>query len=323
MNVRESIQREQNFGQICEKAVNIAFGVDKLYVPMMGILMTSIVKNNEGTNFSFHIFFDSMKDEDFNKLQQFAQMFSNVQINLYCVNADLFKDFYVDRSYSVAIFYRIIAAEYLSSKFDKLIYMDSDMICLKSMKELFDTELDNNLLMAVSDPGSCIDLHKEALNLDPDYTYFNTGILYLNLKLWHDYNITEKLLDVLSQNSYSFPDQDALNIVINRNHYDILYLSNKFNNFFRVEGKKEEQSFDENTIIEHFSGQLKPWQPWCNGNVKNIYEYYKSISLWSDFNYQPKNYHENRLMGKYCRKNGKWLEALRWYYLYVKQHGKK
>ena len=326
MDIKKAVCKEQRIGQIFDEneTINIAFGVDKLYVPMMGILMTSIVKNNNDVNFAFHIFFDSMNDSDFDKLNQFAKDFSNAQVNLYLVSADLFKDFYIDRSYSTAIFYRIIAAEYLSCKMDKLIYMDSDMICLKSMHELFSTEFDGAFLMAVKDPGSCIDSHKiDKLHLDSDYIYFNTGILYINLKLWIEYNAAQQLMDILSQDDYLFPDQDALNIFVNRNHYKVKYISNKFNNFFRVEGITHELDFDENTIIEHFSGQLKPWHPWCDGSVKQIYNHYQSISLWSDFVYKPKNYQENRIMGKYCRRNGKWLEALRWYYLYLKQHGKK
>ena len=314
MDFEKIISRQEKIGQIKNADFNIAFGIDKFYIPMMGILMTSLAKNNPSKSFCFHVFLDDMDDVDRKKFEKFCAA-EKVQINFYYVLPDFFKNFYVDKGYSIAIFYRIIAAEFLARELDNLIYMDSDMLCLQSSEDFFQELPENILLAAVEDSGSWIPEHKQKINLAEDYKYFNTGILYLNLKIWREENISEKTLEILSQEKFLFPDQDALNIVVFRGGYGVKYVSDKFNYFFRVDGV--EQKFRADVVIEHFAGQLKPWHAWCESDLKKIYEDYQKISEWRDFKYLPRNYQENRLMGRACRREGKYFEAFKWYLKYV------
>ena len=314
MDFEKIISRQEKIGQIKNADFNIAFGIDKFYIPMMGILMTSLAKNNSSRSFCFHVFLDDMDAEDRKNFEKFCAE-EKVQINFYFVLPDLFKNFFVDKGYSIAIFYRIIAADFLSRELENLIYMDSDMLCLKSL-ENFSQELPKNILLAaVEDSGSWIPQHKQKLNLAADYKYFNTGILHLNLKLWREENISEKTLEILARDKFLFPDQDALNIVVFRGGYGVKYVSDKFNYFFRVDGV--EQNFRADVVIEHFAGQLKPWHAWCDSDLKKIYEDYQKNSAWKDFKYLPRNYQENRLMGRACRREGKYFEAFKWYLKYV------
>lgn len=321
MDFKKIISSQKKIGNLTdEKNFHIAFGIDKFYIPMMGILMTSLAKNNPSKSFSFHVFLDSTDAEDLKKFEELCAA-EKVEINFYYVLPDLFKNFYFEKGYSIAIFYRIIAAEFLSGKLENLIYMDSDMLCLKSFGNFFDDLPKNILLAAVEDSGSWIPKHKKNLNLPLTYKYFNTGILYLNLKLWRDEKISEKTLEILSREKFLFPDQDALNIVVNRGNYDVEYISDRFNYFFRVDG--EEKILREDVVIEHFAGQIKPWHAWCESELKKIYEDYQKKSFWRDFKYFPRNYQENRLMGRACRREGKYFEAFKWYLKYFRDKFKE
>ena len=176
MDFEKIISRQEKIGQIKNPDFNIAFGIDKFYIPMMGILMTSLAKNNPSKSFSFHVFLDDMSLDDRKNFEKFC-VSEKIQINFYYVLPDLFKNFYVDKGYSIAIFYRIIAAEFLARELENLIYMDSDMLCLKSSEDFFSDLPKNFLMAAVEDSGSWISGHKQKLNLAADYKYFNTGIL--------------------------------------------------------------------------------------------------------------------------------------------------
>lgn len=317
MDFTKIISEQKKIGRVADKNfVDIAFGIDKFYIPMMGILMTSLVKNNPAKSFSFHVFLDNFDSQDLKKFEEFCTTYKKVEINFYKILPDLFRNFYFEKGYSIAIFYRIIAADFLSETVENLIYMDSDMLCLKSIEDFFQFTPKNTLMAAVEDSGKWIPQHKKNLNLRDGYRYFNTGILYLNLKMWRDENISEKTLKILSQDKYQFPDQDALNIVVSQNNYEVNYIPNKFNYFFRIDGV--EQNLKDDVVILHYAGQIKPWHAWCESDLKKIYEDYQKNSLWNDFKYLPRNYQENRLMGRALRREGKFFESLKWYWLYAK-----
>lgn len=312
------IKQQKTFGRggHDEHAINITFGVDAPFVPLMGICMTSIVKNNPSRKISFHVFLDKIDERDEKKIAEFCAQFPTTQINLYFLPPDLYKDIPIlEKNYSSAIFYRIAAAEFLSNTIKKVIYMDADMLCLKSLDELLKIPIENFLLAAIVDIN--VATRKQELGLSNNYSYFNSGFLYLNLKLWHREKISEQVLKVLSSGKYFFPDQDAMNIVADKNNYPIKYIPDRYNHFFRKEGK--ELPLTDDVVIEHFAGQLKPWHQWCESPLKEIYESYQKISPWHDFFYQPRNYQEHRLMGRVCRREGKWLEALKWYWSYLKR----
>ena len=314
------IKRQKIFGREFkdERAVNIVFGVDAPFVPIMGVCMTSLIKNNPAQKFSFHVFLDEIEMRDEIKLAELCKQSPAAQIILYFLPTDLYKEFYLEGDYTRAIFYRIAAADFLSESLNKVIYMDSDMICLKPLDELFNLPLEKIFLAAAVDPGIVnTAIHKNAFGFSADYRYFNTGLLCLNLDFWRREKISAQMLEILSHGEYPFPDQDAMNLVADRNNYPVKYLSDRYNHFFRIDGV--EQPMREDVVIQHFTGQLKPWQPWCQSPLKKIYEAYQEISPWRDFVYQPRNYQEHRLMGRVCRREGKWLEALKWYWSYLKR----
>lgn len=312
------IERQKIFGQENAGAIDITFGVDAPFVPIMGVCMTSILKNNPALKFRFHVFIDALNPPDEQKISELCDQFPAAQIILYFLPPDLYSELYLEGDYTKAIFYRIIAADFLSQRFKKILYMDSDMVCLKPLDELINLPLEKNFLAAIADPGVVNrPIHKNNFGFRDEYLYFNSGLMYLNLEFWRREKISAQMLKIMADREYPFPDQDAINLVADRNRYPVKYLSDKFNHFFRVDGV--EQPMRDDVVIQHFTGQMKPWFPWCESPLKKIYDSYQNISPWRDFIYQPKNYQEHRLMGKKCRREGKWLEALRWYWSYLKR----
>lgn len=314
-----NINQQKIFGRESRdaRAIHIAFGVDAPFVPMMGICISSILKNNPAQIFSFHIFLDSIDERDELKISELCKQSPATQITLYFLPPDLYSEFYLEGSYSRAVFYRITAAEFLSSALDKIIYMDADMLCLKPLDELFNLSLGENLLAAVADKGEWLPLHRKELGLSESYRYFNTGLLCLNLRLWRGEKVYEQVIQILSRGKFPFVDQDALNIAVARNNYGVKYISDRYNHFFRLDGV--ELPLTDDVAIEHFAGQIKPWHAWCESPAKRIYAAYQKNSPWHDFVYRPRNYQEHRLMGRACRREGKWLEAFKWYWSYLKR----
>lgn len=68
---------------------------DTHYIKYIGVTMTSILLTNKGEEFEFHIFVDSVSEEDLSRLEQTSEKFS-VSINIYFINVDVIKKFSED-----------------------------------------------------------------------------------------------------------------------------------------------------------------------------------------------------------------------------------
>lgn len=95
----------------------------------------------------------------------------------------------------------------------------------------------------------------EHLKLNLDTSYFNAGVLILNIKQWHHENISNKIVELGNTPNLNFcmADQSLLNAVIAGNYTKI---PKHFN--FPYPPSKEKICIQDNMII-HFIGSPKPW----------------------------------------------------------------
>ena len=138
---------------------------------------------------------------------------------------------------SLAPYYRLFAGLLTPEHINKIIYLDSDLIVRSDLTELWHQPLDQYYCLAAQDiacPYVDASIAKvnytkakpyitdtkpirnwEALGLDPTAHYFNSGVMVINLKLWRDTCVHEKLLRCLRQNQsfVRYWDQYALNVV--------------------------------------------------------------------------------------------------------------
>lgn len=104
---------------------------------------------------------------------------------------------------SEATFYRYHIAEL---EYDKVIYIDSDIIVTDTLHPLYDTDISNYGIGAVED--RCIRYFKGEKE-------FNAGVLLVNIKKWKEKNVMEKALKIHKNTNVILPDADqtVLNIL--------------------------------------------------------------------------------------------------------------
>ena len=180
----------------------------------------------------------------------------------------------------------------LPKEIDKVLYIDGDIICLDSLKELWETPLENFSAAAVPDMR-CNDirvLNRLSFNRADDY--FNAGVMLINLDWWRKNDIQNKSIKFISENRdiCKFHDQDALNVVL---HGTIQTLSIRFNlqeHFFepfenqfidKVYLKDMEEAKVNATLI-HYTGYKKPWHKECVNPLKSIWRHFYSKTEWKN-----------------------------------------
>jgi lipopolysaccharide biosynthesis glycosyltransferase len=159
----------------------------------------------------------------------------------------------------------------LFPQYDKILYLDGDILVKKDLLELYNANLNDYFLAGVSDISIVKDFgYFNKLNL-PDY--FNAGILLLNAKLLRDEKIRDLLYKERESPNYCYVDQDVWNMVCKDK---ILWLPFKYNNqisnikklgfsfddfnHYYGENYKSEKLLIKDAHILHLCGPTKPWK---------------------------------------------------------------
>lgn len=238
--------------------INICFASNDNYVPYMGTAIASILTNSkEDENITVHIISENINDNNknklisLNKIKDFNVIFYEPNKEIYCHIAK-----YNMKSYST--FFRLSIPS-LMPNIDKILYLDSDMIITKSLRELFEIDMANYYAFVVEDVMDKIDELKAEIGLAKNDRYFNAGFLMINNRLWINDNIEEKFYNILDEKFLPYKDQDILNYCLKGR---VKYLDRKWN-FLNIKSSYVNDIPDVNAInIIHCIA--KPWKKECN-----------------------------------------------------------
>lgn len=121
------------------------------------------------------------------------------------------QDIYVDEKYTIAASYRLLLPTLLP-KYDKVLYIDCDMVFQSNLAELYrTTDLADNYLAGVFE--ATLDFqheHMKAVGCVPG-SYINSGLLLMNLAALRRDNMVPQFLEAAKVEGLEFPDQDVLN----------------------------------------------------------------------------------------------------------------
>ena len=314
MNLNHAVKKQETFGALKyedKQPIHIAFGVDANFIRPMGVAMTSLLDNNQQHSLVFHVFANSIELVDIERLNKLAQA-EKVLVHLYHINPVIFESMQTTWNYTAATYNRFIVAKLLYPSIDKVIYMDADMVCKGDLAELVQLDFSDKIAMVVADQGKFVADHMKTLDLK-NGQYFNAGMLYIDLKAWNENQISEQAMDLLAKRKFFLLDQDALNILLDGR---AKFIERKWNEICNME-KKYSKISDE-AVIVHFASRNKPWHVWCMHKEKELFIRYAQASLWCDvpFFSVPRSYKEMKMMGAAMLKQGKYKEAILWYWKY-------
>lgn len=155
-------------------------------------------------------------------------------------------------------------------KLDKVLYIDSDVLVLHDLSNIFNTDIEGKYLAAVKDPSWFFEnMHVVELGLEERGFYFNSGVMLMNLDKIRKDNLVKALEDYTNNNFRTYMDQDALNVVVGKNVALLPFEANAINfffehvdmqtmgNFYDRNWQSYEQIFAPVTIL-HFASAKKP-----------------------------------------------------------------
>lgn len=241
------------------KMINICFCSDSNYLKPLELAIFSIVVNCED-KVSFHI----IKTDSFSELNILELSLTyDFEVTFYDLDITLPSK----GRFSKAMYGRLYLDVILPTSIDKVIYLDCDLVVNKSISSLWNTDISSFAIGAVSEENSIIKqslMRKYSLN-----EYFNSGVLLINLNKVRSEFIFRKVLSLLNDSnaSFEYPDQDALNIVLDNNWHAL-------SNIYNYTGL----DFSPESVVIHYA-LSKPWDNDLNMNSYFYHEYNRVYPL--------------------------------------------
>lgn len=176
----------------------------------------------------------------------------------------------VGATVTTGVYTRLLVGDLLPSDWQRVVYLDSDTITRHSLADLWNTNLDGDILGAVRDDyvptiSSPYGLPTwRQLGLDPDLPYFNSGVMLIDLNAWRRDNIGSRTLRYLTEHRDDIRlfDQDALNAVAAGRWSELDTVWN-VTGFWRKQHRRtgRHSGILDDARIRHFAGYGKPWDP--------------------------------------------------------------
>jgi len=249
----------------------IVFTIDENYLEPFIVAVQSFVEYHDVGKYEIALVHSSISEKNIQKIKKYMQS-HNISFRDIMIE-DEFKHIKVYHHFNSVCFYRLLLPK-LFKEYEKILYIDSDILFLNNIDELFQIELENNLLAAIP---------KHEYFSIPEYlknktkNYFAAGLLLINIQKYLDFKIYEKCLNFLeNEEQHEMGDQDALNATVDK--WLELDLSYGVETAFLETQDKDLNSKIQNPKIIQFSGSSKPWHFRNNHPYKHLYWKYLKMT---------------------------------------------
>ncbi|WP_372519326.1 glycosyltransferase family 8 protein [Candidatus Ruminimicrobiellum ovillum] len=267
---------------------------NKVFFTVATVIVSMLENANKDAFYDIYVLCtDTVTDENKNKLSELKKQYENFSLSFMDMK-DTFKNIPKTHKYVnyVSAFKFLIPS--LFPQFDKIIYLDTDVIVRADLTDLYNTDIGDNYvagcLCLVNHITCRDDISKETGMESMDY-YINAGVILMNLKLIRENKIDKQCIDLIGSFKGSI-DQHIMNKVC---YGKIFFLPLKYNvsnsslKIFESGAAKFFYSLQEieqaykNPAVFHWTGGNKPWQyynlflshEWFRYFIKTPFKYMK------------------------------------------------
>ena len=284
------------------KKLNVVFAIDQNFIQHFTVACTSLLEHNIDIIERILLIHDVKDDKRLEKSYLYFQEKYFMKIEEYHLNSSLFDKFKISHHISKAAYFRLLMPEILPNDLRYVMYLDSDIIISGNLGNILnmnfskDTykseELFEYYLYAVDHKFNSEELERiNKIGLKGN-KYFNSGVMYINLKKWRDDQISNKLIEnaVKYNERLKYWDQDVLNLT-----FDLKWaeLPCAYNVFFGDE-------IEENSKVIHYITGSKPWH--FNNTHPYKHLYWKYLRMTPFKYYIPEDFTLKNIVKKFKRK---------------------
>ena len=262
--------------------IPVVLAADDFYVPVLTTAIYSAVENaSTDFNYDIIVFHSNIHPENQMIMKNFFRRYNHVSLRFIEVDrlVDKCRLTTANEHISNETYYRFLI-QALLPEYDKVLYLDSDLIVEGDISELYCIDLGDNIIAAVKDIDYLGNLNykdgwrrrysKDILLMDNPFNYFQAGVLVMNTKEMRALHKVDTWLFCAADRSYIYNDQDILN---SECEHRVSFLPSEWNvmhdckhrvgGVFAFAPAKIFEDYLEarkNPKIIHFAGVQKPWK---------------------------------------------------------------
>lgn len=241
--------------------IKIALTSDTAYLPYAANTILTIIRNTS-RSVDIHFLYNDIEFTEIEKLRVICDK-NNVAFFPYQISDKELYSLKVDKHASIVNYFRLLLPTIIPNEIEKILYLDSDLIVVGSLDEIWEIDLKNYSIAAIENLDKFCSTNLR-LGIPINKKCFNSGVMLCNLKKWRQIQLSEKTLSFIRNNSeiIEFWDQDGLNKILEDDWLEIdmkwnmqhgLFFDSNYALLFK------DQLSDPKII--HFTGDgLKPWQ---------------------------------------------------------------
>jgi len=268
--------------------IPVVFSSSEKYFRFTAVAIQSIIDNSSAqNNYDIFIMSKNIPNEDKEKLGGMVHGHINISIRYVDIDDFLEDNVYWEKIkpvFTEAAYYRLCIPKILKN-FNKVLYLDSDLVMERDIAELFSIDIGNYLLGAAPDIGvfrmayqkhelsHFIQSHtQKTLKLASPYDYVQAGVLLFNVEAMNNSGFFDECCKFLSENpNPHYKARDIINFVcrdkilrfpVNWNlewHCAAFPQDGPLNKSLPKQFYEAYMDAIKNTYLLHFSGSRKPW----------------------------------------------------------------
>ncbi len=259
---------ESIFPFFSEKNVAICMCCSNEYAPFACVTISSILMNSsEEYNYDIILLSNELSQGNKNSIFSFCQSKSNIAVRFIDVSKYLEGlKFYTWAHFKQFTYYRLLIPEVLSN-YEKVIYLDCDIVVNSDIAELYETDVNGYFLAAAIDThvmGRCNPnnplaepkYYNDVLKID-ERGYFQAGVILFNINAFKNQYQKMELIEKACQSTYRWLDQDFLNVECRGK---VKFISNCWNVMIINTPNVciDEMYLPENLYQEYISARIQP-----------------------------------------------------------------
>lgn len=285
--------------------IAIALSANDYYSPYMATVLTSIRENSKGqNNYDIFIMHKDISPTNQTRLLNIFNNRSNFMLRFIDISKyqGRFEKLFLRGHFTIETWFRLLMPE-IMPLYDKVLYIDSDLVVCDDLATLYNTDIDGFLLAACRDadtaglyngvePGKK-EYMDNILKIKNPYEYFQAGVILFNLAEFRKQFTTDEMLKYASSYEWELLDQDVLN---NLAQGRVKYVDMSWNvmfdwNNYRIKEiisrapkalSDEYNKAHENPRIIHYAGPDKPWHQPLSDYAEVFWKYARMTVFYEE-----------------------------------------
>ena len=268
--------------------MNLLLTLDENYLLPCKVMLDSFFASNPNEQgVTVYLLHSAIPDDKLKELADFCTDFG-AELKPIAVDPALFENAPTSKRYPKEMYYRLLAPMILPREFDRVLYLDPDMLIINPLRPLWELNLYGKTFAAAAHTGLTEMANGiNQMRLETEHEYFNSGVMLIDLNAaWKLVNAEDVFACVKEkERDLILPDQDVFNILYGRQtmpvddviwNYDVRNYSKYL---IRSTGKHDLNWVMQNTAVLHFCGKSKPWHEDYKNPFGMLYLHYRNLTM--------------------------------------------